>query len=93
MRADRWPLCQEDNHWWDPSEVENTGLCQEDTCSSDLLGGFGPDVATGHTHSVFFNHIFHFTVKDRNLDFFFFVFLGPHSWHMEVSRLEVELEP
>jgi len=24
--------------------------------------------------------------------FFFFVFLGPHSWHMEVPRLGVELE-
>ena len=24
--------------------------------------------------------------------FFFFCFLGPHLWHMEVSRLGVELE-
>ena len=24
--------------------------------------------------------------------FFFFVFLGPHLWHMEVLRLGVELE-
>ena len=25
--------------------------------------------------------------------FFFFVYLGPHPWHMEVPRLGVELEP
>ena len=25
--------------------------------------------------------------------FFFCHFLGPHLWHMEVSRLEVESEP
>ena len=27
-----------------------------------------------------------------NFLFFFLVFLGPHPWHMEISRLGVELE-
>ena len=26
------------------------------------------------------------------LNFFYFLFLQPHLWHMEVPRLEVELE-
>ena len=34
-----------------------------------------------------------FLIFQYNLfSWLFFVFLGPHPWHMEVPRLEVELE-
>ena len=30
--------------------------------------------------------------RNENLSFYLFIFLGPHSWHMEVPRLRVESE-
>ena len=41
---------------------------------------------------IFYNRLIKLSVRDQRVIFFFF-FLGPHLWHMEVPRLGVKLGP
>ena len=47
-----------------------------------------PD-GTLHGHVCAFIYVYHIQTI---LSFFFFVFLGPHLWHIEIPRLGVKSE-
>ena len=61
-------------------------------CGTGSIPGSGTSAC--HEHSQKIQQKFYFCHKRLTSFFFSFSFiLGPHPWHMEVSKLGVKLEP
>ena len=92
-------------HWPLQHEVMETGIascwtrvCHSPCFPSNLLSSFREwtlilrlfdNFCLSHTFPSTLNDLYH--LHHMEVQFFFsFCFLGPHTWHMEVPRLEVE---